>query len=68
MTVSLAILAANFGTSIISPGLQDIAQDFGVSIEVAILALSLYLIGFCNLASRVIANQSDWPLVCCPVI
>jgi len=46
LTVSLAILVANFGTSIISPGLQNIAQDFGVSLEVGILAISLYLIGF----------------------
>ena len=48
LTVSVAILAANFGTSIISPGLQNIAREFGVSIEVGILAISLYLIGFGN--------------------
>jgi hypothetical protein len=46
LTVSLAILVANFGTSIVSPGLQDIATDFGVNIEVGILGISLYLIGF----------------------
>ena len=46
LTVSLAILVANFGTSIVSPALQDIATDFGVNIEVGILSISLYLIGF----------------------
>jgi hypothetical protein len=44
--VSLAILVSNFGTTIVSPGLQDIAMDFGVSMEVGILGISLYLIGF----------------------
>ena len=46
LTVSLAILVANFGTSVVSPGLQDIATDFGINIEVGILGISLYLIGF----------------------
>lgn len=46
LTVSAAILVANFGTSIITPGLRIIATDFQVSIEVGILSVSLYLIGF----------------------
>jgi len=46
LTVSAAILVANFGTSIITPGLQIIAADFQVSIDVGILSVSLYLIGF----------------------
>jgi hypothetical protein len=46
LTVSLAILVANFGTSIVSPGLEDIAEVFGVSLEVGILGISVYLIGF----------------------
>jgi hypothetical protein len=46
--VSLAILVANFGTSIVSPGLEQIAQQFGVGLEVGILGISLYLIGFGN--------------------
>ena len=46
LTVSLAILVANFGTSIVTPGLDIIAEEFGVSIEVGILGISLYLIGF----------------------
>jgi hypothetical protein len=44
--VSLAILVSNFGTTILSPGLVDIAKEFGVSMEVGILGISLYLIGF----------------------
>jgi MFS family permease len=46
LTVSLAILVVNFGTSIVSPGLSIIAEEFNVSVEVSILAISLYLIGF----------------------
>lgn len=46
LTVSLAILVANFGTSIVTPGLQEIAKEFGVSLEVGVLGISLYLIGF----------------------
>ena len=46
LTVSLAILVANFGTSIVSPGLSIMAEEFNVSVEVGILAISLYLIGF----------------------
>ena len=46
LTVSVAILVANFGTSIVSPGLQSIAKQYGVSLEVGILAISLYLVGF----------------------
>jgi hypothetical protein len=46
LTVSVAILVANFGTSVVSPGLLEIAEEFGVSMEVGILAISLYLIGF----------------------
>jgi hypothetical protein len=46
LTVSLAILVANFGTSIVTPGLSSIAQEFNVSLEVGVLAVSLYLIGF----------------------
>jgi hypothetical protein len=42
----MAILVSNFGTTIVSPGLQDIASDFGVGTEVGILGISLYLIGF----------------------
>ena len=54
LTVSAAILVANFGTSIITPGLRIIATDFQVSIEVGILSVSLYLIGFgtCPLPSH----------------
>jgi MFS family permease len=44
--VSLAILVANFGTSIVSRGLSIMAEEFNVSVEVGILAISLYLIGF----------------------
>jgi len=46
LSVSLAILCANFGTSIVTPGVVIIAEDFGVSFEVGILGISLYLIGF----------------------
>jgi hypothetical protein len=46
LTVSAAILVANFGTSIVSPGLEDIAEVFGVGLEVGILGISMYLIGF----------------------
>ena len=46
LTVSLAILVANFGTSILSPGLPEIAEQFGVGLEVGILSVSLYLLGF----------------------
>ena len=50
--MSLAILVANLGTSIVSPGLQSIAEQFHVGIEVGILGISLYLIGFGKLAAQ----------------
>jgi MFS family permease len=68
LTVSLAILVSNFGTSIISPGLQIIAQDFGVSIEVGILAISLYLIGFGITHQIPVANESYWATFCRSII
>jgi hypothetical protein len=46
LTVALAILVANLGTSIVSPGLPDIAAQFGVGLEVGILNVSVYLLGF----------------------
>lgn len=68
LTVSLAILVANFGTSIISPGLPDIAADFGVGIEVGILSISLYLIGFGMYPHRTGSNTSRWSTFCCSII
>jgi MFS family permease len=44
--VSLGILIGNFGTSIVSPGVRNIADEFDVNVEVGISAISLYLMGF----------------------
>lgn len=48
VTVQLGLLALapSFGSSIISPASQAIAQDFGVSEEVTVLNVSLYVLGF----------------------
>jgi hypothetical protein len=46
LSVSLAILVANFGTSIITPAVPIIAEEFGVGFEVGVLSISLFLIGF----------------------
>lgn len=48
VTVQLGLLALapSFGSSIISPASQAIAQDLGVSEEVTVLNVSLYVLGF----------------------
>ncbi|RMD42315.1 hypothetical protein DV735_g2811, partial [Chaetothyriales sp. CBS 134920] len=43
--VSLQAITSTFGSSIISPGTREIAQEFNVSTTAAILALSLYVLG-----------------------
>lgn len=65
LTVSMAILVSNFGTTILSPGLQDIASDFGVGAEVGILGISLYLVGFGTLIFGFhFPDFSYWPAIC----
>ncbi|RMZ81427.1 hypothetical protein DV738_g2319, partial [Chaetothyriales sp. CBS 135597] len=43
--VSLQAISSTFGSSIISPGTREIAQEFNVSTTAAILSLSLYVLG-----------------------
>ena len=58
---------ANFGTSIVSPGVVIIAEEFGVSFEVGILGISLYLIGFGMSSSLLILIIAAGPLFAAPL-
>lgn len=44
--LGMLALAASLGSSIISPGERAISEEFGVSQEVSVLAISLYVLGF----------------------
>lgn len=39
-------MCSTFASSVFSPALQYVARDYGISQEVAILGLSLFIIGF----------------------
>lgn len=39
-------LAGSVGSSIISPGSDEIVEEFNISQEVAVLTVSLYVLGF----------------------
>lgn len=44
--LGMLALAASLGSSIISPGEAAIAKEFGLSQEVSVLSISLYVLGF----------------------
>jgi len=44
--LGMLALAASLGSSIISPAEEEIAEYMGVSVEVAVLLISLYILGF----------------------
>lgn len=44
--LGMLALAASLGSSIISPGERAISEEFGVSQEASVLAISLYVLGF----------------------
>jgi len=67
LTVSAAILAANLGTSIVSPAITTIANDFNVSMGVSVLSISLYLIGFGNQLSFMRLMLAAGPLIAAPL-
>ncbi|QIX00362.1 hypothetical protein AMS68_005879 [Peltaster fructicola] len=45
--LGMLALSASLGSSIVSPAEQAVAEEFGVSSEVTILMISLYVLGFC---------------------
>jgi hypothetical protein len=46
MTLSWICFAVAFSSAVVTPGIQGVAEEFNVSEEVALLSITVFVIGF----------------------
>jgi hypothetical protein len=46
MTVSFVCFAVAFASAVVTPGIEGVAEEFDTSFEIALLSITLFVIGF----------------------